>query len=84
MNWITWIAIELVNMGMERWLAALLALLGTFAALVLLGVCVVAYKEGWRAHSHRHAPSPPRGATRHNPGQRGEGVAVVLRSKTKE
>lgn len=56
----------LVQLGLERWLAALLTLLGAFAALLLPGIAVVAFKEGWRAH---RPCATPRGATRHNPGQ---------------
>lgn len=56
----------LVQLGLERPTAALLTLLATFSALLLVGVAVVAVKEHQRA---LRACPPPRGATRHNPEQ---------------
>lgn len=56
----------LVQLGLERPTAALTVLLAAFCALLLPGIALVAYKEGWRAPT---ACPTPRGATRHNPGQ---------------
>lgn len=54
----------LVSHGLERWLAALLTLSAAFCALLLPGIAVVAFKEGWRPLRGR--TPRPRGATRIN------------------
>lgn len=56
----------LVQLGLERPTAAITVLLAAFCALLLPGIALVAYKEGYGVH--RPCPTP-RGATRHNPGQ---------------
>jgi hypothetical protein len=62
-NFAAWLA----TLGLERHTAGLIATLGVCCALTLLGVACVAWCEGWRPPRQR--PSPPRGATRHKPGQ---------------
>ena len=69
----------LLSIGLERSSAALWATLGAFAALVVLGIALVAFLERRGAHS----PCQPRGATRVKPGQPCEGVAVPFLQGTK-
>lgn len=61
------LALWLHQHGLSAPSAALWATLGVCSALVLVGVACVAFLEGWRPHRHRQPP--PRGATRHTPGQ---------------
>lgn len=60
----------LLSMGLDRPAAALCALSGAFAALVLPGIALCSVME--RRAAHRACPvsrATPRGATRLNPGQ---------------
>jgi hypothetical protein len=63
------LALYLHRLGLTAPTAALLATIGVCCALVLLGVALVAWREGWGPHSQRRRPPRPRGATRHKPGQ---------------
>lgn len=56
----------LLSMGLDRPAAALCALSGAFAALVLPGIALCSVME--RRAAHRPCAAP-RGATRLNPGQ---------------
>lgn len=62
----------LMNLGLSAPTAGLWATLGVCAVLILLGVACVAYIEGLELRSQRTPPLPPRGATRHKPGQPGK------------
>lgn len=57
----------LMNLGLTAPVAALAATLGVVSVLTLAGVAVVALLERRELHSRR--TPPPRGATRHTPGQ---------------
>lgn len=61
------IALWLHHMGLTAPVAALAATLGVVSVLTLAGVAVAALLERRELHSRR--TPPPRGATRHIPGQ---------------